>query len=66
MGLKDYSQHPDFGEATRAANEGLRRASLDMGYHPSSLDNFEAHCNRVLEDLTWLLLRVADDARKVT
>jgi hypothetical protein len=57
---KTFTDHPQFMDASRAANESLRRAAIDLGLEPSVLDDFEPSCNRIVDDLTRLLLRAVD------
>jgi hypothetical protein len=52
--------HPDFTDASRAANEGVRRAAIDMGINPSDLDSFGADCNMIVHRMTRLLLLAND------
>lgn len=62
MPKASFTEHPKFMDASRAANEGLRRAAIDLGIEPAALDDFEKHCNRVVDDLTRLLLRAVDSS----
>ena len=64
MARKSFTEHPEFMNAGRMANAALETAAARMGCLPGDLNSFDLHANRVVDDMTRLLLR-AYDARQL-
>lgn len=60
MARKAFTEHPKFMDAGSFANVALMDAAEAMGLEASDLNGFEEHANRVVDDLTRLLLRAYD------
>jgi isopenicillin N synthase-like dioxygenase len=60
MARKDFTEHPKFMDASHVANGALRIAATGLGLEENAFDDFEASANRVVDDLTRLLLRAYD------
>lgn len=62
MTRKAFTEHPEFIKASAAANLGLGEALSFLSL--SEADLSETHANRVVDDLTRLLLRAYDAKQK--
>lgn len=60
MARKTFTEHPEFMKAGTAANLGLQEALEFMGLVDRDLFQFDVSSNRVVDDLTRLLLRAYD------
>lgn len=58
MARKAFTEHPEFIKASAAANLGLREAAEFLSLTEADLP--EEHANRIVDDLTKLLLRAYD------
>lgn len=58
MARKAFTEHPEFIKASAAANLGLGEALEFLSLTEADLQ--EDHANRVVDDLTRLLLRAYD------
>ena len=60
--MASFTEHPKFMDAGQAANHGLHQALLEMGLEDKDLFDaaLEVTANRVVDDLTRLLLRAHD------
>lgn len=57
MARKAFTEHPEFMKAGQAANDALAGALAAMGLELRDINSFDTHANRVVDDLTRLLLR---------
>lgn len=64
MARKAFTEHPKFMDAGHIANGCLRMAATGLGLDEKDLFGFEDHANRVVDDLTKLLLRAYDAKAK--
>jgi hypothetical protein len=55
-----FTEHPKFMKAGQAANDGLTAALHDLGLDDADLFAFEVTANRLVDDMTKLLLRAYD------
>lgn len=62
--MKPFTEHPQFMNAGAAANNALAGALRDMGCEEHHLFNLEDRSNRVVDDLTRLLLAAFDAKTK--
>lgn len=60
MTRKAFTEHPKFMDAGHAANAALHDAAGALGLPDSAFDGLDEHANRVVDDLTRLLLRAYD------
>jgi hypothetical protein len=60
MAKAAFTEHPEFMNAGRAANDGLAQALHRMGLEDKDLFAFDVTANRLADDLTRLLLRAYD------
>jgi hypothetical protein len=60
MARKAFTDHPKFMDAGSFANVALLEAAACMGLGSDDMFGFEEHANRVVDDLTRLLLRAYD------
>lgn len=60
MARKPFTEHPMFMTAGRIANAALLRAVEDMRCTDRDLNGFDEHANRVVDELTKLLLKAFD------
>lgn len=64
MARKAFTEHPKFMDASSFANVALYDAAKAMGLEDRDLFGFGDHANRVVDDLTRLLLRAYDAKAK--
>lgn len=62
MSRKPFTEHPKFMKASKVANGALRLSLVGMGLDEKALfrADLEDTANRVVDDLTRLLLRAND------
>lgn len=60
MARKAFTEHPKFIHASSVANGAALDAAKAMGMDERDFFGFEEHANRVVDDLTRLLLRAYD------
>jgi hypothetical protein len=61
---KPFTEHPQFHPAGLAANDGLTMMLHRLGLNDADLYDFDVTANRVVDDLTKLLLRAYDAKQK--
>ncbi len=57
---KPFTQHPEFMAASHAAGRGFRQAVSDMGFDSRDLYRVELTADRIVDEITKLLLRIYD------
>jgi hypothetical protein len=60
MARKSFTEHPQFNRAGFVANEVLQVALEDMGLEQRDLNALDNRANRIVDDLTRLLLSAYD------
>lgn len=53
--------HPDFNRCAKAANDAVLKAADNLGMKASSFSNHDTHTDRVVDDLTTLLMRLVKE-----